>query len=74
MELHPETKNGGDRKTESAKNQNGIMSFCSDTAAKTGKSKRSVERKAANGKKLKWIASAIVAAGIDDSQKDLTEL
>ena len=42
--LHPETKNGGDKKSDEAKeNQNEMFSFRSEAAAKTGLSKRSVE-------------------------------
>ena len=67
MELHPETRNGGDRKTAD-KNQNDTMSFCSDTSKKTGKSKRTTERKVAIGEKLGGMQDAIKAAGIDDSQ------
>jgi len=43
LELHPETKKGGDRKSEDAKSKrqnDALKSFASDTAAKTGKSKR----------------------------------
>ena len=50
------------------------MSFSQDTAKKTSKSERTIRRKASNGKKLKGMVAAIKAAGIDDSQKDLTEL
>ncbi len=72
LELHPETKNGGDRgnqHTGGKQSQNDTVSFCQDTAKKTGKSKRTVERKASNGKKLKGMVAAIKAAGIDDSRK-----
>jgi len=73
LELHPETAKG-------AKNQhtmellNDTMSFSNDTAKKTGKSKRTTERKVSIGEKLGGMQDAIKAAGIDDSQKDLTEL
>ncbi len=73
LELHPETAKG-------AKNQhtvellNDTVSFSTDTAKKTHKSKRTAERKTAIGEKLGGIATEIIAAGIDDSQKDLTEL
>ena len=46
LELHPETRHGGDRKSAD-KNQNDTMSFCSDTSKKTGKSKRTTERNSA---------------------------
>lgn len=45
--LHPETKHGGDRKSRAAKSkrQNGALkSFAQDTADRTGRSKRSVQR------------------------------
>ena len=46
-ELHPETKNGGDRKSQAARNkqenQNEIFSFCSDAAEKIGLSRRAIE-------------------------------
>lgn len=45
--LHPETKNGGDRKSQAAKNkqenQIAIFAFCSSAAETTGLSRRSVE-------------------------------
>ena len=45
--LHPETKNGGDRKSQAAKNkrenQNAIFAFCFSAKETTGLSKRSVE-------------------------------
>lgn len=43
-ELHPEAKQGGDRKSDKARDQNDTMSFCSDAAEKTGLSARSIER------------------------------
>ena len=57
LELHPETSsvmgNSKERKL------NDTVSFSQDTAKKTGKSKRTVERKASNGKKLKGMVAAI---------------
>jgi ParB family chromosome partitioning protein len=45
--LHPDTKNGGDRKSQAAKNkrenQNAIFAFCSSAKDSTGLSRRSVE-------------------------------
>jgi len=77
LELHPETGHGQRNGQTSKDDKMSFLetpSFTSDTAAKTGKSKRTVERKQKIGKKLKGMAKAIKAAGIDDSQKDLTEL
>ena len=45
--LHPATKKGGDRKSDPARNQNdnlALRSFVSDTAQKTGRPKRTIER------------------------------
>jgi N6-adenosine-specific RNA methylase IME4 len=77
LELHPETKNGaqgggGTIRVKKAKND--TVSFCSDTANKTNQSKRTTERKVSIGEKLGGMQDEIKAAGIDDSQKDLTEL
>lgn len=73
LELHPETKTGvaGGKAGRKGKEKitNDTMSFVTDTSQKTGKSKRTVERKASNGKKLKGMVAAIKAAGIDDSCK-----
>jgi hypothetical protein len=72
-ELNPETAKG-------AKNQHTVgllkdtVSFSKDTSKKTGKSERTIRRRTSRGKKLKGMAAKIKAAGIDDSQKDLTEL
>lgn len=41
-ELHPETKNGGDRKSAKRKNQKEIFSFRSESAEKTGLSVRAI--------------------------------
>ena len=75
LELHPETaKNvagahASNKAQGNSNNASDTMSFASDTSKKTGKSKRTVERKASNGKKLKGMVAAIKAAGIDDSRK-----
>lgn len=41
---YPETKNGGDRKSEDAQNQNGIIPFWSDTSEKTGLSASAITK------------------------------
>lgn len=79
LELHPETKHGaqgGGNKGNGTKvkTENDTMSFSDDTSKKTGKSKRTTERKVSIGEKLGGMQDAIKAAGIDDSQKDLTDL
>ena len=57
--LHPETKQGGDRQSEEAKSKrqnvvltDGAPTFTEDTAAKTGKDKRTIERAARRGREL----------------------
>lgn len=46
-ELFPQTRNGGDRRSQAVKNkgenQNEIFAFCSDTAIRIGLSRRSIE-------------------------------
>ena len=54
-ELHPEAKHGGNRKSGSAKSsrQNGdLKSFAANTAAKTGRSDRSIQRALARAKNI----------------------
>ena len=78
--LHPETAkgtsqaNGANKAQGNVNSVSEIISFTSDTAKKTNKSKRIVEIKSRIGEKLGGMATEIIAAGIDDSQKDLTEL
>lgn len=77
LELYPETKQGGDRgnqHTGGKERQNVIVTFCQDTAKKTGKSKSTIEKKTRIGESLAGLEDDIVEAGIDDSQADLTEL
>jgi len=44
--MHPETKHGGDRKSNEAKSsgQDGHLNFADDASAKTGKSARTVRK------------------------------
>jgi ParB family transcriptional regulator, chromosome partitioning protein len=63
LELYPETRHGGDRKNQSAKNQDDTVSFCQDTAAKTQQSKRTVERNVAIGEALGDLQDEIRDAG-----------
>ena len=57
-ELHPETKHGGNHGEDgkfSPARQNGDTSrFTADTAAKTGKSERSIQRDAERGAPKRW--------------------
>ena len=47
LAMYPETKHGGDRKSEKSKGQNvHLKSFAEDTAQNTGKSGRAVRRSA----------------------------
>jgi len=51
--LHPETKHGGDRRSEDFKSSNcGLASFTRDTVAKTKRSRSSVERDAHRGRAI----------------------
>lgn len=73
-ELHPETKAGvagGKARQGSAKD---TVSFAEDTAAKTGKDKRTVSRKVQVGNALADIADDLIGTPIEDSQKDLIAL
>jgi hypothetical protein len=72
---YPETRHGGDRKSEESKRHNGdLISFTADTAAKTNQSRRSVERKTQIGEQLSDIADQLKETPIADSQKDLLAL
>jgi len=51
--LHPEIKQGGDRRSANFENQTDIMSFCSATAEQFGLSDRHVRRLVAAGSALK---------------------
>ena len=65
-ELQPETKAGGDRRSESMrKNQNENSAFCSATADTTGKSCRSVEIAAARGEALGDDLGAVTGTSLD---------
>ncbi len=72
--LFPETKHGGDRKS---KRQNVALnpSFTEDTASKTGKSKRTIERKVEIGEKLSPKAAEKLAdKPISENQSELRKL
>ena len=66
MELHPETSSVMGNSKE--RRLNDTMSFSSDTSKKTGKSKRTTERKVAIGEKLGGMQDAIKAAGLGTGQ------
>lgn len=65
--LHPDARNGGDRRSAKAKNQNAIFAFCSVAPEETGLSRRAIEMSIAIWKGLSvesrrrcagtWIAS-----------------
>jgi hypothetical protein len=64
--LHPETKAGGDRCSESARQkQNENSAFCSSTADTIGKSRRSVEIAAARGEALGDDLAAVTGTSLD---------
>ncbi len=55
---HPETKRGGDRKSEKSKRQNvDSKGYAADTANKIGKTRKTVERAVRRGKKIPDVAS-----------------
>jgi len=75
--IHKETKKGGDRgnqHTGGKARQSDKMSFSQDTAKKTGKSKRTVERKAQVGKALASVAERLKGTAIEDNQRELLKL
>jgi ParB family transcriptional regulator, chromosome partitioning protein len=64
--LHPETRNGGDRRSNAAReNQNENSAFCSATAETTGKSRRSLEIAAARGEGLGDDLEAVAGTSLD---------
>ncbi len=80
---HPETKHGANGGWHGNKGgRNGpletdivsVSSFTEDTAKKTGKTSRTIRRKAVIGKNLKNKAAKIAGTVIEDSQKDLLAL
>jgi ParB family chromosome partitioning protein len=62
--VHPETKPGGDRRSN---RQNGGLkdSFAKDTAAKSGKPLRTVERDITRGRKLGSDLDRLVGTSLD---------
>lgn len=69
--LHPESRHGGDRKSEKAKsssqNEN-LKSFISDTAGKTGKARSTVARDVTRGRKVAVLAD-IVNTSLDQGDE-----
>jgi len=67
--LHPETKAGGDRKSAAAsKRQVGAVAFTEDTAAKTGRSRRSIERDAARAEAIPEL-DRVVDTSLDKGEE-----
>lgn len=62
--LHPETKHGGDRKSDQVANLS-TRSFAEETAVATGKSARDVRRDAARGEALGDDLEAIAGTSLD---------
>ncbi len=64
--LHPETRNGGDRKSSAIKSERRLdvlidtPSFIADTAAKTSVTERTVQRSAQIGRNLSTEAVAMI--------------
>jgi len=51
--LHPETRQGGDRRSEASRQVGDLVDrFTADTATRTGQSERSVQRDAHRGEKI----------------------
>lgn len=76
-QLHPETKAGGDRKSEAVKNQNDKMSLTSysaDAANAIGSTVRTVERKTRIGEQLESVAEQLTGTAIEDNQSELLAL
>ncbi len=74
--LHPETKKGGDRKSDEAKsNRNNFASFSDDTAAKTKLTPRTIQHEVQIAEKIDpEVKDAIRKTDIADSKTDLLEL
>jgi hypothetical protein len=62
--LHPETKHGGDRKSESRSQNANLKSFVADTAQKTGKHHATVARDVKRGKDILDVA-ALAGTSLD---------
>lgn len=71
-ELHPETRHGATGRA--GKKDDTVSSFSEDTAAKTGKDKRTISRKVQLGSALADVADDLSGTPIEDSQKDLLAL
>jgi hypothetical protein len=73
---HPETKKGGDRQTPRAKklSAKSALSFAEDTAAKTGKSKRSIETDVARADAIGDEALSLVMGSSLDKGTELDAL
>jgi|694.fasta_scaffold02092_12 ParB/RepB/Spo0J family partition protein len=71
-EMHPETKNGGDRKSSKISSQtlrsDQIDRFTADTARKTGTSERKVQLDAARGNKIKNL-DKVIGTSLDKGEE-----
>jgi ParB-like chromosome segregation protein Spo0J len=72
-ELHPETKHGGDRKTDQVANL-ATPNFVKETASCVGKSERVIQRDAERGEKISEEALRLVKGTRLDKGKDLDDL
>jgi len=73
--LHPETKHGGDRRSESSGNHCHLKSFADDTADKTGVTARTVRQEVQIAEKiLPEVKAAIRGTELADSKTDLLQL
>ena len=70
--LHPETKHGASGRRGSGKGEsvskNDNVTFSEDTAAKTGKSRRTIERAVALGESARHGHASCVAIALNESE------
>ena len=75
--LHPETKAGGDRKSEAVKNQTeniSVSSYAADAATAIGTTERTVRNKTRIGEQLESVAEQLTGTAIEDNQSELLAL
>lgn len=77
--LHPETRQGGDRKSEDYKSSGQVgrlipPTFASDASGKTGESERTIRRRTSLGERLEMFADLIRGTPLEDNQSELQAL
>jgi hypothetical protein len=77
-DLFPEARNGGDRKSDdfrNRENQNDTVSFCSDTAEKTGLTERAIQRDIMIAENITEEAKHLIrGSALEDSTRALQEI